>query len=166
MSGLARAESPGAPQPKPFAWRPVLGVAAAVALAHAAIATRYGWHRDEFYSVATGRRLAGGYVDQPPLTPLLARVASAVSSGLLPLRIVVIVVQCGTVVMGALIAREGGGERRAQALAAGCVAGCAVVVGASVCLGTTPVDQLFWALVVWCVLRAVRTRTPGTDTAR
>ena len=122
-----------------------------------AIATRYGWHRDEFYYVVAGRHLAWGYVDQPPLTPLLARAAAAVSGGVLALRLVVVVVQCATIVLGALVAREMGGGRRAQAMAAGCMAGCAVFVGASLFLGTTPVDQFFWAALIWCVLRGVRT---------
>jgi hypothetical protein len=58
------------------AWRPVLAVAAVVGLVHLAVATRFGWHRDEFYYVITGRHLAWGYADQPPLTPVVARLAA------------------------------------------------------------------------------------------
>lgn len=39
-----------------IAWAPFLLVIAIVALAHAAIATRFGWHRDEFYCVTPGRQ--------------------------------------------------------------------------------------------------------------
>lgn len=141
------------------AWRPILTIAAIVALGHALIATRYGWHRDEFYYVASGRHLAWGYPDQPPLTPVLARLAAAVPGGVLPLRIVVIAFQAVTIVLGGLTAHELGGSQRAQTLAAGAVAGCGVFVGASLFLGTTPVDQCLWALIVLCTLRAVRTKS-------
>lgn len=41
-------------------WRPVLLVAGVVAVIHLAVAARYGWHRDEFYYVLTGRHPAWG----------------------------------------------------------------------------------------------------------
>lgn len=139
-----------------MAWRPVLVIAAAVMLVHLVVATRYGWHRDEFYYVASGRHLAWGYPDQPPLTPLLARVAASLPGGVLPLRIVAIAAQAATLVLAALTARELGGGRRAQALTAACVAGAGVFVGASLLLGTTVIDQLLWTLVIWATLRAIR----------
>jgi len=138
-------------------WGPVLAIAAVVAAGHALIATRYGWHRDEFYYVASGRHPAWGYPDQPPLTPVIARLAAALPGGVAPLRAVAIGLQAATVVLGGVTAHELGGSRRAQSLAAGAVAGCGVFVGASLFLGTTPVDQFLWAVIVLCTLRAVRT---------
>src|SRR3984893_14627046 len=48
------------------------------------VADRYGWHRDELYYLASSRHLALGYVDYPPVTPLLARVDQAIFPGSLP----------------------------------------------------------------------------------
>ncbi len=158
-------EQPGTPDTErgivQLAWGPVLALVAAVSLVHLLVATRYGWHRDEFYYVTSGRHLAWGYVDQPPLTPLLARAAASLSDRVLPLRLVVLCVQSATLVVAALVARELGGRRFAQVLTAGCIGGGAIFVGASLFLGTTPTDQLAWALIIWTVLRALRLRTTG-----
>ena len=56
---------------------PVLGLAAGLVALELAVAGRYGYHRDELYFLACARHLAWGYVDQPPLVPAVARLATA-----------------------------------------------------------------------------------------
>jgi hypothetical protein len=141
------------------AWRSVAVVAAAAAAVHLAVATRYGWHRDEFYFVICGRHPAWGYVDQPPLTPLLARVAAASSDGVLPLRLLAIAAQVGCIALAAPLAAEFGGRRLAQVIAAAAVAACPAFVAASRSFGTSVIDQLIWLAVLTLVARALRIRT-------
>ncbi|NUP50503.1 MAG: hypothetical protein HOW97_24810, partial [Catenulispora sp.] len=95
------------------AWRPVALVTAVTAAVHLAVATRFGWHHDEFYYVICGRHPAFGYVDQPPLTPLLARFADA-AGGLLGVRLLAIAAQAGCVVLTAVLAARFGGRGAAQ----------------------------------------------------
>jgi 4-amino-4-deoxy-L-arabinose transferase-like glycosyltransferase len=143
---------------KRYAWHPVAAVAGVTAVAHLAVASRYGWHRDELYYVESGRHLAFGYPDQPPLTPILARLAAALPGGVLPLRIVAIAAQVGCVLLAAALARELGGRARAQTIAAACVAASPIVTGTSLLLGTTIVDQLAWAATIVLVAAALRTQ--------
>src|SRR5438552_16121050 len=81
------------------------------------VADRYGWHRDELYYRASSRHLSLGYVDYPPVTPLLARLDQAVFPASLPgLRLLTVLAAAAVIVIGALIARELGGNRLAPAL--------------------------------------------------
>ena len=56
--------------------RAVPVIAAAVIVLLVALASGYGYHRDELYFVAAGEHLDWGYADQGPLTPLVARAMS------------------------------------------------------------------------------------------
>ncbi|MEV4148731.1 glycosyltransferase family 39 protein [Amycolatopsis sp. NPDC049691] len=158
MSRTGELAATARPRPQ-LAWRPVLLIAAAAVAVHLTVATRYGWHRDEFYYVVTGRHPAWGYVDQPPLTPLLARWAAELPGGVLPLRLLAIACQAGCVVLAAQLAAEFGGRARAQAIAAGATAASVAFVAASLLFGTTVTDQLIWAAMFVAVARALRLRT-------
>jgi 4-amino-4-deoxy-L-arabinose transferase-like glycosyltransferase len=98
---------------------PVLLVAGLMVVGLLAVSGAYGFHGDEMYYVVAGQHPAFGYVDQPPLTPLL----SAASVGLLgvsptAVRVLPALEMALIVVLVALMARDLGGSRRAQVLAA------------------------------------------------
>jgi hypothetical protein len=79
----------------------------------------YGYMGDEFYFFACADRLAFGYVDQPPLAIwMLAGLEPVLGSSLLALRLLPNLAHAATIVLGALLAREFGGGRTAQGLAA------------------------------------------------
>lgn len=139
----------------PVAWRPVWLVALVVGVVHLAVAMRYGWHHDEFYYVITGRHPALGYVDQPPLVPLLAGPAGS----LLPLRVLAIAAQVGCVPLAALLAAEFGGGRRAQIMTAAVIGACPLFVGSALLFGTTVTDQVAWLALFVLVARALRVRS-------
>jgi hypothetical protein len=138
----------------PAAARPRLGrtpwiAAAGVTAGLLALAGRYGFHRDELYFQITGRHLAFGYVDQPPFTPLVARVQDVLfGDSLLATRIWPALVSGAVVLLAALLARELGGGRRAQALAAVGVAASPGVLLAGHTLSTETTDVLVRQVIV------------------
>jgi len=151
-SGEADPDLPG------FALRPVLIISGALAAVLIAFSSRYGYHRDELYFIACGRRLAWGYPDQPPLVPLLARLMTDLApSSVVVLRLPSALASAALVLLTGLIAREFGAERRAQVLAAAAVAVAPLVIGAGHLLSTTTFDLPAWALVTWLVVRVLRT---------
>ncbi len=147
--------------PKPIAWGPVLAVVGALVVVLLAFAGRYGAHRDELYFVAAGHRLAWGYPDQPPLTPLLARLADEAAPGSVwALHVVPALVVGALVLVAALTARELGGARVEQTVTAVLVATGVVTLVSGHMLSTTTTDTLFWALVVWLTLATLRRDDP------
>jgi len=132
--------------------------AGAVILALVVFSTRYGYHRDELYFLAAGRHLAWAYVDQGPLTPLLARLVNEIApDSLLFLRLPSAAAAGATVLLTGLLAREMGGSRRAEALSAGCAAFAAIVLFTGHLLSTSTFDLLAWTAVTYLVVRAVQT---------
>lgn len=126
-----------------------------------AFAARYGWHRDELYFLQCARHLAASYVDQPVLTPLIARLSLVLfGRSLVGLRLFPALASAGTVVMGALLARELGGGRTAQFLAAVGTATGPAVLGAGHLHGPTAYDLLAWAAFALFVVRLGRTGDP------
>jgi 4-amino-4-deoxy-L-arabinose transferase-like glycosyltransferase len=133
-------------------WRVVLPAAALQAIALTLGSFGYGYHRDELYF----RMLppAWGYLDQPPLTPLLARLSTQLADEPWALRLPATVATALSVLVVALVCRELGGGRGAQALAAWGYAFAAMPLMLGHLLLTSTIDLLLLALVVLAVLRA------------
>ena len=128
--------------------RAVPVIAAVLTIGLLSVAGRYGPHRDELYFVVAGHHPQWGYPDQPPLTPLVAGVADRLAPGsLFALRLVPALLIGAVVLLTADLARELGGERRAQVLAAITVATGAAPLIAGHLLSTSTLD-LFAATVV------------------
>ncbi len=142
----------------PYAWRPVLLIAGAVVTLLMAVSSRYGWHRDELYFRVAGEHLAWGYVDQPPFTPFVARIAEAVApNNLAVLRLLPALTTGFTVALGGFISRELGARRPAQIAGAGAVAAGGFVLGVGHLLSTAVFDLTAWMALLWLTARLLRT---------
>jgi hypothetical protein len=142
----------------PVAWVPVSLVAGATGLLLLLTSGRYGYHRDELYFLTAGRHLDWGYIDQPPLTPALARLLDELFPGsLVMLRLPSTLAAVAMVLLAGLLARELGGGRTAQLVAATCWAGSGLVLGSSHLLSTTTLDLLFAMVLSWLLLRWLNT---------
>jgi hypothetical protein len=151
MSAAWGSDTPDGGRPR-IAWRVVIPAALAQAVALTLGSFGYGYHRDELYF----RMLpaAWGYVDQPPLVSLLARLTTHLADEPWALRLPATAATALSVVVVALICRELGGGRGAQALAAWGYAFAAMPLMLGHILLTSTVDLLLLGLVVLAILRA------------
>ncbi len=137
----------------------VLAIAAALVAVEIAVAPRYGYHRDELYFLACARHLAWGYVDQPPFVPAMARLATDLfGTSVVALRVFPAIAGGAAVVFTGLMARELGGGRRAQLIAALAAATSAQVLATVHLLSTAAFDLFFWSAITFLMLRLLRTR--------
>ncbi len=139
--------------PSLAAFWPVLLVAGLMVVVLLAVSGAYGFHRDELYFIVAGRHPAFGYPDQPPLTPLLSA-ASVALFGLSPtaVRVLPALAMGLVVVLTALMARDLGGSRRAQLLAAVTVA-LSGYLAAGHFDATATYDLLFGAVILWLLVK-------------
>lgn len=142
-----------------FARGPVFAAALTQGALLTAFSSGYGYERDELYF----RMLhpAWGYVDQPPLTPLIARgVAAVLGDSTWAVRIPATLATMTAVVVVALITREFGGGRGAQALSAWGFAFAALPMILGHTLLTATVDMPVWPAIVLFAMCAIRRSEP------
>ncbi|GAC1447772.1 MAG: glycosyltransferase family 39 protein [Ktedonobacterales bacterium] len=129
--------------------------------AHLLVANNYGYFRDELYYMADGRHLAFGYVDQPPLIGWLAALVHVtLGDSLVAIHILPAVAGACLVFVTGLMARELGGGRFAQGLAAlGSLVAVIYLATASI-FSMDVLDELWWALCAYTFIRIVRRNEP------
>ncbi len=119
---------------------------------------QYGYFRDELYYLACSRHLAWGYVDQPPLIALIAwLVRSTIGESLIAIRLLPALAGAAEVVLTALIARELGGKKIAQGLAALAALTAGGILAMDSFFSMNAFEPLFWMGCAWIVIRIVKT---------
>ena len=124
-------------------------------------APRYGFHRDELYFVIAGRNPDWGYVDQPPLTPLVARISELIG-GASPfaLRVLPALAVGAIALMASLMTKRLGGGSKAQGYAAVATGFAGVVLGEGHLLSTAIFDFAFWTAVILIVVHILGGASP------
>ncbi len=140
----------------------VAGIAAASFVLHMVFNNRYGYFRDEFNYIACGRHPAWGYVDQPPLLPILTRICLAwFGDSLRSVRLVPALSSAALIVLTGLIARELGGRRFAVALSALTILIAPIYLsGGSLLTTNCDIEVLLWMGCVYCAILAIQRNEP------
>jgi dolichyl-phosphate-mannose-protein mannosyltransferase len=163
MQSAASSSAPAPAQRLAWATSPVLisALVAAKLLIHLLTFKGPGWglFRDELYFIVCGWRLDWGYVDHPPLVPLLARVGDTLF-GPFGIRIFPALAGAAMVALAALIARELGGGRFAQVLAGLSVICAPHYLGSQAKLATDSIEPLFWTLCCYVLVLIIKRDDP------
>lgn len=134
--------------------------AAATLVFHLIADPHYGFFRDELYFIMCGFRPDWGYVDQPPLVPLLAALTQLGGHSLFLLRAVPALFGAAAVFVAIALTAELGGGAFARVLTAIVVALSPVLVSFGGKVGTDEGLPFLWTLAAYAVLRVVRGADP------
>lgn len=124
-------------------------------LLHGATAWRYGYFRDELYFIASGKHLAWGYVDQPPLVAFAAWLAAPFGYTLIALRALPIVAAALTCYLAVRLTSDLGGGRFAQLLAGTATLLLPAYLLMGNTLTTSSFEPFFWTLAIYLSIRIV-----------
>jgi hypothetical protein len=134
-------------------------IALATVVIHVIIGNRYGIHRDELATLEDARHLAWGYPAYPPVTPFFGRISLELfGTSVRGFRVFANLAQAITVVLTGLMARELGGRRGAQLVAA--AAALPFCLGGGYLMMYVAFDCLAWVLAAYCIVRLLKSDDP------
>jgi len=132
----------------------VVGIAMGTVVVHVATGGRYGFDRDELMALEDARHLAWGYVTYPPMVAFWGRVALVLfGTSLVGFRFFAALVQAVALVLTGLMAKELGGGKWAQVVAA--VAGVPCCLGGGALMQYMSFDYVCWVVVAYCMVRVL-----------
>ncbi len=136
----------------------LLAIAVCKLAVHLYAGRHYGYFVDELYYLACSRHLDWGYVDQPPLIAVVTWLVRVVlGESLAAIRLLPALAGVAEVLFTALIARELGGKRFAQALAAMATLVAPGILGADGILTMNAFEPLFWMGCAYLLIRMIKT---------
>jgi hypothetical protein len=134
--------------------------AAVVFLVHAIGNPHYGFFRDELYFIICGRHPQWGYVDQPPVVPLLAAGTQIFGHSLFLLRIVPALFAGAGAYITCVLAAEFGGGTFAQSLATLTFLFTGVLMSFGMKVGPDEVGLWTWPLLALIAVRIIKGAGP------
>ena len=137
------------------------GAAVGIIALHLATSGTLGFHTDELYYLACGRHPALGYVDFPPVVPLLARLETG-AFGVSPwtLRLLPSLLGGLLVVLSGAYVRRLGGSLRLQGIALLMAIAAPFLLGTNWVFQTVTFDQVTWMVALYWFLCLATDRRP------
>jgi 4-amino-4-deoxy-L-arabinose transferase-like glycosyltransferase len=139
----------------------LLLVSLAFFIFHVATDGRYGFHRDELQTLDDARHLDWGFVVYPPIAPLFARLELVLfGTSLIGFRVFAALAMSAGMVLTGLMAREFGGGRQAQLLAAIAVGVSPIALAQSAVFQYVAFDFLWGVAATYFLVRLLRSDDP------
>jgi hypothetical protein len=164
MSNLAVTSPVAHPEQQTFRQNGMLavcGIAVASFALHLIFNNRYGYFRDEFDYIICGRHPAWGYVDQPPLVPVLSRIFLAMfGESVRAVRLMPVLAMSSAIMLSGVIARELGGRRFAVVLTAIAVLIAPMFLSDASLLTSNSLEPVLWMGCVYSAILAAKRDQP------
>jgi len=121
----------------------------------------YGFFIDEFYYIACANHPALGYVDHPPLAPIILAIYQFIfGNSLYLIRIIPAMAGSVTIIIVGLITKELGGNKRAQIFAAFCIFASPVYAAIAGFYSMNVFEPLLSSLVFYFLILMIKENNP------
>ncbi len=131
-----------------------------VFIIHALANPHYGFFRDELYFIICGQHPQFGYVDQPPVVPLLSALTQLGGHSLFLLRLVPALCSAAGAFVTVLLAAEFGGGLFAQIFAVFVYACTGVLTNFGMKVSPDEIGLWSWPLIAYFVVRLTKGADP------
>ncbi len=122
----------------------------------------YEFHRDEFLYMAMGEHLRLWSMDFPPFMALLSELTRRIlGDSLFAVRLFPALFSTALLVLAAAIAKQLGGGRFAQVLAALCILANILFLRSGNLFQPVVFDQVWWTIALFALIRLCNTEDPG-----
>jgi len=139
----------------------LLAIALCGVLVHILLNGQYGFHRDELDILMNAHQLDWGYVSYPPFTPFIARLGLGLfGESLRGLRVFSALAQGVVMFLAGWMARDMGGRRSAQVMAAIATYIAPVALASGTIIQYMAFDYLWWVVVAFFFVRLLATDDP------
>ena len=125
-----------------------------VGIVHLFTAARYDAFVNELYFIVCGRHPAFGYVDQPPVVPLLSAITQLAGTHVWLLRLPAVLAAALLIPLVVAFAQLLGSSTRGAWLAAIAAASSPMLTAMTSTLTTSTLEPLAWTALAYCVARA------------
>lgn len=134
----------------------LIGLALIKLVTHFLTNTRYSFHRDEFLYLDEGNHLGWGFLEVPPLTPLIGKIATTVfGDSLFVVRLFPALAGAAMVILIGLMVKELGGKKWATLFACSAFILSPAFLRSNTLFQPVCFDQFWWFLFAYLLVKAL-----------
>ena len=115
----------------------------------------YGFHRDEYLYLDESMHLSWGFMEVPPLTPFIGRIALFLGGDIQVVRFFPALVGAITIFLAGKLVRELGGDRWAQVIACAALLVSPSLLGSNHLFQPVSFNQFWWFLSAYFIVRLI-----------
>ena len=129
-------------------------------LTHFFTNTNYSFHRDEYLYLDQGNHLGLGFMEIPPLLPVLSKIIGGLGGSVFMTRLFPALIGMTTIILAGLIVKKLGGKKWAIIFTCGGLLLSPAMLGSNTLFQPVSFNQFFWFLSAYLLVQAIKTEQP------
>ncbi len=122
--------------------------------------SNYGFHRDEYLYLDQGNHLGWGFMEIPPLLPVISKIIGWLGSSVFVTRLFPVLIGVMTIILAGMIVKKLGGKKWAIVFTCGGLLLSPAMLGSNTLYQPVSFNQFFWFLSAYLLLQAIKTEQP------